>query len=276
MMSQMSESKPFVDQTLGQYLRQQREAHRVSAEALSRATCLSLPFIEALEQDNFAFFSQPENIPGYLQLYARSAGLDFDEILNRYKMQALQHDHANPSRPPLLISYMNTPIQRPPGIETSFRKRPDKRVRVRKVVFLILISFLFTVLLATGKDGMIPAISLISSFWQKNMPQKTDAVVQAGSQELLISSAVPVTSQKAPSPPIQTAASAIVQPQSEKLPPPLLNSAQPEKGIVMGNRDSRRYHLPGMKYYDKIASYHRVEFASEEQAMKAGYHKAPR
>ena len=273
-MSQMSESKPFVDQTLGQYLRQQREAHRVSAEALSRATCMSLPFIEALEQDNLGFFSQPEKIPGYLQRYAWSAGLDFEEILNRYKMQARQQDQANPSRPPLLSSCMNTPIQRPPGRETPFRKSPDKRVR--KVVFLTLISFLFTVLLATGKDGMIPDLSLISSFWQKNMPQKTDAIVQAGSQELLIPSAIPVNSQKAPSPPIQTAASAIIQPQSENLPPPRVNSAQPEKGMVMGNRDSRRYHLPGMKYYDQVASYHRVEFVSEEQAMKAGYQKAPR
>ncbi|MCX5841708.1 MAG: helix-turn-helix domain-containing protein [Deltaproteobacteria bacterium] len=272
----MSESKPFVDQTLGQYLRQQREARRVSAEALSRATCMSLPFIEALEEDNFGFFSQPENIPGYLQLYARSAGLDFEEILNRYKMQALKHDQANPSRSPLLISYVNTPIQRPPGIETSFRKSPDKRVGVRKVVFLVLISFLFTVLLAMGKDGMIPDLSLISSFWQENMPQKTDEIVPARSQELLISSAIPVNSQKAPALPIQTAASAIVQPQSENLPPPRVNSAQPEKGMVMGNRDSRRYHLPGMKYYDKIAPYHRVEFASEEEAIKAGYHKAPR
>ena len=272
----MSESKPFVDQTLGQYLRQQREAHRVSAEALSRATCLSLPFIEALEQDNFGFFSQPENIPGYLQLYARSAGLDFEEILNRYKMQALQHDQANPSGSPFLISYMNTSIQRPPGIETSFRKRPDKRVGVRKVVFLILISLLFTVLLATGKDGMIPAISLISSLWQNSMTQKTDAIVQAGSQERSILSAIPSNAQKEPPLPVQTATSASVQPQSENLPPPRMNSAQPEKGMVIGNRDSKRYHLPGMKYYDNIASYHRVEFASEEQAVAAGYHKAPR
>jgi tetratricopeptide (TPR) repeat protein len=45
---------------------------------------------------------------------------------------------------------------------------------------------------------------------------------------------------------------------------------------VVGNRDSKRYHLPGMKYYDKVKEYHRVTFGSEEEAMKAGYHKAPR
>ena len=45
---------------------------------------------------------------------------------------------------------------------------------------------------------------------------------------------------------------------------------------VIANRDSKRYHLPGMKYYDQVEAYHRVEFASEEEAVAAGYRKAPR
>jgi len=47
-----------------------------------------------------------------------------------------------------------------------------------------------------------------------------------------------------------------------------------KKVRVVGNRDSKRYHLPGMKYYDKVLEYHRVIFGSEEEAVKAGYHKA--
>jgi len=43
---------------------------------------------------------------------------------------------------------------------------------------------------------------------------------------------------------------------------------------VIANRDSKRYHLPGMKYYDKVKAYHRVIFNSEQEAIKAGYHKA--
>jgi len=47
------------------------------------------------------------------------------------------------------------------------------------------------------------------------------------------------------------------------------------KGVkVIGNSDSKRYHLPGMKYYDKIRASHRVIFHSEEEAIKAGYYKA--
>lgn len=45
---------------------------------------------------------------------------------------------------------------------------------------------------------------------------------------------------------------------------------------VVGNSDSKRYHLPGMKYYHRVEAHHRVEFSSEEEAIAAGYHKAPR
>lgn len=45
---------------------------------------------------------------------------------------------------------------------------------------------------------------------------------------------------------------------------------------VIGNRDSLRYHLPGMMYYHEVYAHHRVEFNSEAEAVAAGYHKAPR
>jgi hypothetical protein len=48
-----------------------------------------------------------------------------------------------------------------------------------------------------------------------------------------------------------------------------------QKTKVIGNSDSKRYHLPGMKYYNSVKAYHRVEFDSETDAVKAGYKKAP-
>lgn len=51
-----------------------------------------------------------------------------------------------------------------------------------------------------------------------------------------------------------------------------------EKGdpqsVVVGNKDTRRYHLPGMPYYHKVAKYHRVYFNSESEAIRQGYYKA--
>jgi len=49
-----------------------------------------------------------------------------------------------------------------------------------------------------------------------------------------------------------------------------------QKTKVIGNSDSKIYHLPGMKYYNAVKAYHRVEFDSETDAIKAGYSKAPR
>lgn len=50
---------------------------------------------------------------------------------------------------------------------------------------------------------------------------------------------------------------------------------QEKKFKVIGNSDTKRYHLPGMKYYNAVKAYHRVEFDSEADAIAAGYHKAP-
>jgi hypothetical protein len=61
---------------------------------------------------------------------------------------------------------------------------------------------------------------------------------------------------------------------SSPLPAPASQVTQIVK--VIGNRDSRIYHLPGMKYYNAVKAYHRVEFDSETDAINAGYRKAPR
>jgi hypothetical protein len=53
-------------------------------------------------------------------------------------------------------------------------------------------------------------------------------------------------------------------------------SASIQELRVIGNSDSKRYHLPGMKYYRLVETHHRVEFSSEVEAVKAGYRKAPR
>jgi tetratricopeptide (TPR) repeat protein len=50
--------------------------------------------------------------------------------------------------------------------------------------------------------------------------------------------------------------------------------SHPKGVVVIGNRDSKRYHLPGMKYYDLVKAYHRIVFQSEEEAIQAGYHRA--
>jgi len=58
-------------------------------------------------------------------------------------------------------------------------------------------------------------------------------------------------------------------------PPPAKTPEATQIIKVIGNSDSKRYHLPGMKYYNAVKVRHRVEFDSEADAVKAGYSKAP-
>jgi len=75
-------------ETLGQYLKRERESRTVSLEELSNGTRISRPFLEALEKDDFSSFPQRVFIPGFLKGYARFVGLDIKEVLARYRIQS--------------------------------------------------------------------------------------------------------------------------------------------------------------------------------------------
>jgi FKBP-type peptidyl-prolyl cis-trans isomerase len=75
-----------------------------------------------------------------------------------------------------------------------------------------------------------------------------------------------------PTPSQLPAFSATVPQDKKELPP----AQQQQKVKVIANKDSKRYHLPGMQYYDQVKSFHMVEFDSEDDAIKAGYRKAPK
>jgi len=71
------------------------------------------------------------------------------------------------------------------------------------------------------------------------------------------------------------AANPVTKAQAPATPPVGVKAeASPSKMIVVGNSDSKRYHLPGMPYYNKVEKYHRVYFNSEQEAIDKGYYKA--
>jgi hypothetical protein len=74
-----------------------------------------------------------------------------------------------------------------------------------------------------------------------------------------------------PAPPI-----AVPTPKEASSPLPTPAPEVTHKIKVIGNSESKIYHLPGMKYYNAVKAYHRVKFDSETDAVKAGYRKAPR
>jgi len=148
---------------------------------------------------------------------------------------------------------------------------------------LKLLLLLVVFILAAALDGLLVyGVKKVSDPQPGAEPRTVEAVspqtVQKAPQATMTNqTAQPVTpppkTDGNPSPDGNASAPAASRENTTKPSPP--SSKQP-KVAVIGNSDSKRYHLPGMAYYDQVDAYHRVEFRSEEEAIKSGYRKAPR
>lgn len=72
-------------ETLGQFLKREREFRNLSLEDLSRISKINSRFLQAIEEDQFASLPPGAFIRGFLKTYARSVGLNIDEVLARYQ-----------------------------------------------------------------------------------------------------------------------------------------------------------------------------------------------
>ncbi len=70
--------------SVGQYLREQREAKGMSLEEVARATRVPLASVERLESDQFDELPGEVFVRGFIKSYARALGLDADDVLARY------------------------------------------------------------------------------------------------------------------------------------------------------------------------------------------------
>ena len=76
-------------ESLGQRLRQEREARNVSLEEIASATKIVPRYLEALENDRLDIMPGGFFIKGIIRNYARAVGLDPEEVLDRYKSAGL-------------------------------------------------------------------------------------------------------------------------------------------------------------------------------------------
>lgn len=150
----------------------------------------------------------------------------------------------------------------------------DKIKTVTKIAILPLGAIILTVTLLNA-FGYLPELERLFPFTsKKEVAEKPVSVSVTGqaalpqapgeSQEAVSASEVTLPPETRP------------VPKATEIPSEALVSEATQKIKVIGNSDSKRYHLPGMKYYNAVKTYHRVEFDSEADAIKAGYVKAPR
>jgi cytoskeletal protein RodZ len=256
-------------ETLGQYLRRERESRRISLDELSRTTRINYPFLRALEENDFDFFSQDDFIPGFLKLYARHVGLDCQEVLQRYEFQSEMHRQKKAFQQLPLFLDFNPTLKKVTERRPLVGTRLKRRIIPAAILFIALGIFIYAHRLPekTRDPGTSrPAFS--QNIGQKDGAQETTALQPTRPAE---KENLPRNTQDRPE--FVDSASGnkdkiVREPDEQPIPP------MRAKVKVIGNRDSKRYHLPGMKYYHKVLVYHRVEFDSERQAIRAGYHKA--
>lgn len=77
-------------ETLGQFLKREREFRGISLENLSGLTRINPGVLKRIEEDDLGTAPQSVYLKSFLKTYAGQLGLDPREILNRYADQALE------------------------------------------------------------------------------------------------------------------------------------------------------------------------------------------
>ena len=250
-------------ETLGQCLKRERESHRVPVEEIALFVGVDRSFIEALEGDDFDVFPGRgecvrlvKQIIAYLKLNQAEVLRLFDEQwkltggVKRYpKLTQFADADASPARSTLFT------------IKRRVGRLPATRVWLTVVAgMLIAASVLFLEIPDAKRELTPPDHRPPSGTAVEGLPVTERVPPPAAIAEERSASSGRASRPQGPQPGPGVAGG--------KIPP------QPKGVRVIGNRDSKRYHLPGMKYYDLVKEYHRVVFPSEKDAVRAGYRKA--
>src|SRR5688572_24563122 len=77
-------------QTIGQKLKAEREARKLTLEKVFEVTRIRVPYLQALEEDNLSKVPSPVQARGYLRNYAEYLGLNFEQLLDEMRLSNLQ------------------------------------------------------------------------------------------------------------------------------------------------------------------------------------------
>ncbi|MCX5854494.1 MAG: helix-turn-helix domain-containing protein [Deltaproteobacteria bacterium] len=265
-------------ETLGQYLKRKREARHLSVQEMALSAGVKTSFIEAIEEDKFDVFTQYSQIVWLVKQYAKYLSLNQAEVLQRFEVQ-WDLCGGNAKRFPQLSLFPDSEpsFREPAGRKTrmTFGRLPKAGVRLAVIVTIGMLAFFLLTYLLDSKQETTPLSDSRLAETAKTAavppdgripPSPADAV-KAEEPQKRVSAVI----EKSPRPVISrndvTKGKNTTPTQKKALPP------QKEMKVV-GNSDTKRYHLPGMKYYNKVKEYHRITFPSEKDAIKAGYHKA--
>ncbi len=85
----------FFEQGFGQYLRQQRTLRGITKEEITHMTKVSRDYLDALENNRFDELPPKPFIVGFLRVFGQFAGMDSDELVNRFLDEVARQQDAD-------------------------------------------------------------------------------------------------------------------------------------------------------------------------------------
>jgi cytoskeletal protein RodZ len=250
-------------ETLGQYLKRERESHRVPIEEIALFVRVNRALTDALEGDDFDVFALRSECMRLVKQYAAYLKLNQAEVLRLFDGQWKQTGGVK--RYPKLTQFADGDSSLVQSVMLKGKRlligqSLAKWAWLTLFVGSLIVTSILLMNLPDPKREITPPDPLRPERVIEVLPAKNRVPPPLANAEGQTVSPKQVAAPKAPqSRPGVTEGKISPQP----------------KGIrVIGNRDSKRYHLPGMKYYDLVKAYHRVVFQSEKEAIRAGYRRA--
>ncbi len=125
--------------TIGQKLKQVREAKRLTLEKVFEATRIRVPYLQALEADDLSAMPSLVQARGYLRNYAEYLGLNFDQLLDEMRAEKKTLDGLRTVPADEMITPMDSTsapaaqISEPVQPQEATLPSPSKPVRRKKV-----------------------------------------------------------------------------------------------------------------------------------------------
>ncbi len=120
-------------ESIGRYLKTEREVRQISLEELAQTTRIPLRHLASLEDDRLERLPGDVFVRGFLKSYAKAVGLTLDEVLRRY-----EHTSRQSSLPP----------SEPNAAPMTGIAGPERGRRFGLAIALVIILILFTLALS--------------------------------------------------------------------------------------------------------------------------------
>ncbi len=163
-----------ITETLGEYLKRERETRAVSLAELSKGTRISPGYLEAIERNDFGSISRQEFIRGFLKGYSRFLGLNSEEILRRYYFQCEWAGRKESLQQLSLFGHPPAPAEKTQEVARPEPVRPHPGKKRGKRWILVQLA----IILAAVAIGLY-----LQHIVKQNTPQKQAPAVSSENQE---------------------------------------------------------------------------------------------